>query len=62
MQARAGEDLKKRVTDGLVEAGLTYTSAAAFVTPRRLCLTIEGLLAQSPTVREGTQRPACRGA
>jgi len=34
MQARAGEDLKKRVTDGLVEAGLTYASAAAFVTPR----------------------------
>ena len=57
MQARAGEDLKKRVTDGLVEAGLTYTSAAAFVTPRRLCLTIEGLLAQSPTVREERKGP-----
>ena len=34
MQTRASEDLKKLVTDGLVEAGLTYESAGAFVTPR----------------------------
>lgn len=32
MQARAREDLKKRVTDGLVDAGLTYRSAGAFST------------------------------
>ncbi len=57
MQARAGEDLKKRVTGGLVDAGLTYVSAAAFVTPRRLCLTIEGLLDDSPTVREERKGP-----
>ncbi len=57
MQARAAEDLKKRVTDGLVDAGLTYGSAAAFVTPRRLCLTVEGLLAQSPDVREERKGP-----
>ena len=50
MQARAAEDLKKRVTDGLVEAGLTYAGAAAFVTPRRLTLTLQGLLAASPTL------------
>ncbi len=30
MQARAREDLKKLVTDGLVEAGLTYAGAGAF--------------------------------
>jgi len=57
MQARAADDLKKRVTDGLVEAGLTYVSAAAFVTPRRLCLTIEGLLAESPSLREERKGP-----
>ncbi|WP_298846073.1 glycine--tRNA ligase subunit beta [uncultured Ruegeria sp.] len=57
MQARAGEDLKKRITDGLVEAGLTYASAAALTTPRRLTLAIEGLLAESPTVREERKGP-----
>ena len=57
MQACAADDLKKRVTDGLVEAGLTYVSAAAFVTPRRLCLTIEGLLAESPSLREERKGP-----
>ena len=30
MQARAREDLKKLITDGLVEAGLTYAGAGAF--------------------------------
>jgi len=51
MQTRAADDLKKLVTDGLVEAGLTYASAGAFATPRRLVLTIEGLLARSPDQR-----------
>ena len=32
MQARAAADLKRLVTDGLVEAGLTYESAGAFHT------------------------------
>ncbi|MEP3334083.1 glycine--tRNA ligase subunit beta [Sedimentitalea sp.] len=57
MQARAAEDLKKRVTDGLVEAGLTYAGAAAFSTPRRLTLAVEGLLAQSPAQREERKGP-----
>ncbi len=57
MQARAAEDLKRLVTDGLVEAGLTYTSAGAFATPRRLALTIEGLSAGSPTTREERRGP-----
>ena len=52
MQARAREDLKKLVTDGLVGAGLTYASAGAFSTPRRLALTIEGLTPSSPTTHE----------
>ncbi len=57
MQTRAGEDLKKRITDGLVEAGLTYAGAAALTTPRRLTLAVEGLLAESPTIREERKGP-----
>jgi len=57
MQGRAAQDLKKRVTDGLVEAGLTYAGAAAFSTPRRLTLAVDGLLGASPTVREERKGP-----
>ena len=57
MQARAAEDLKKRITDGLVEAGITYAGAAAFSTPRRLTLTLQGVLAQSPTLKEERKGP-----
>ncbi|MFT5344168.1 MAG: glycyl-tRNA synthetase beta chain, partial [Paracoccaceae bacterium] len=57
MQTRAADDLKKRMTDGLVEAGLIYAGAAGFSTPRRLTLTIDGLLAASPTVREERKGP-----
>ncbi|MCA0845892.1 glycine--tRNA ligase subunit beta [Salipiger thiooxidans] len=57
MQARAAEDLKKLVTNGLVEAGLTYSGAAAFSTPRRLTLAVEGLLAASPATREERRGP-----
>ena len=57
MQARAAEDLKKRVTDGLVGAGLTYAGAAALSTPRRLTLALDGLLAESPTIREERKGP-----
>ncbi|WP_103763966.1 glycine--tRNA ligase subunit beta [Roseovarius confluentis] len=57
MQARACEDLKKRMTDGLVEAGLTYAGAAAFATPRRLTLALEGSLSESPTLREERKGP-----
>ncbi|MEQ3708674.1 MAG: glycine--tRNA ligase subunit beta [Tateyamaria sp.] len=57
MQKRASEDLQKLVTNGLVEAGLTYASAAAFATPRRLALTVEGVLANSPTTREERKGP-----
>ncbi|MEM5468717.1 glycine--tRNA ligase subunit beta [Celeribacter marinus] len=57
MQKRASEDLKKLITDGLVEAGLTYASAGAFATPRRLALSVEGLLAASPTTVEERKGP-----
>ncbi len=57
MQGKAADDLKKLITNGMVEAGLTYAAAAAFSTPRRLTLTVEGLLAESPTVREERKGP-----
>ncbi|GIT84998.1 glycine--tRNA ligase subunit beta [Roseobacter sp. OBYS 0001] len=57
MQRRAAQDLQKLVADGLVEAGLTYASAAAFSTPRRLTLTLEGVLAESPTTVEERKGP-----
>ncbi|MFT6450724.1 MAG: glycyl-tRNA synthetase beta chain [Halocynthiibacter sp.] len=57
MQARACADLQKLITDGLVDAGLTYGSAGAFSTPRRLALSVEGLTAESPTTREERKGP-----
>ncbi|WP_039018994.1 glycine--tRNA ligase subunit beta [Halocynthiibacter namhaensis] len=57
MQGKAADDLKKLVTNGLVDAGLTYGSAGVFSTPRRLVLTIDGLLAESPEVREERRGP-----
>jgi len=57
MQGKAAEDLKKLVTNAMVDAGLTYAGAAAFSTPRRLTLALEGVLAESPTVREERKGP-----
>ena len=57
MQAKAREDLKALVTQGLVDAGLTYASAGAFSTPRRLTLSLEGLSAESRPVREERKGP-----
>ncbi len=57
MQARAADDLRRLVTEGLVAAGLTYASAGSFATPRRLVLTLEGLSAHSPTTREERRGP-----
>jgi len=57
MQTRAAQDLKKMVTDGLVKNGITYAGAAAFATPRRLALTIQGVLDHSPATREERKGP-----
>jgi len=57
MQARAADDLKKLVTDGLVDAGLVYEGARAFVTPRRLALAVSGVPAKSPGIREERKGP-----
>ena len=57
MQARAAEDLRKAVTDRLVAAGLVYDGAKAFVTPRRLALSVHGVPARQPDVREEKKGP-----
>ncbi|HXD46098.1 MAG TPA: glycine--tRNA ligase subunit beta, partial [Pseudolabrys sp.] len=57
MQARAADDLRKMVTDRLVAAGLVYEGAKAFATPRRLALTVHGVPAQQPDVKEERKGP-----
>jgi len=57
MQARAAEDLKKAVTDKLVDAGLVYEGARAFATPRRLALTVQGIPARQPDLKEEKKGP-----
>ncbi len=57
MQRKAAGDLKKLVTDALVEAGLTYEGAREYWTPRRLTLDIRGLNARSADVREEKKGP-----
>jgi glycyl-tRNA synthetase beta chain len=56
-QRRAADDLKAAVTGGLVEAGLLYEGARAYVTPRRLALTVTGVLARSPDTHEDRKGP-----
>jgi glycyl-tRNA synthetase beta chain len=57
MQQKAAEDLKRIVTERLVDAGLAYEGARAFVTPRRLALAVEGLPARQPDVHEEKRGP-----
>ncbi|PBC24012.1 MULTISPECIES: glycine--tRNA ligase subunit beta [unclassified Mesorhizobium] len=58
MQRKAAGDLKKMLTDGLVEAGLTYEAAREYWTPRRLTLDIRGLTARSKDIREEIKGPS----
>ncbi|SFT94960.1 glycine--tRNA ligase subunit beta [Mesorhizobium sp. YR577] len=60
MQRKAAGDLKKMVTDGLVEAGLTYEAAVEYWTPRRLTLDIRGLNARSKDVHEEKKGPSTK--
>ena len=57
MQRQAAEDLKRLVTNALVERGLTYEGAAAYATPRRLALQVVGLPGRQPDVREERKGP-----
>jgi glycyl-tRNA synthetase beta chain len=57
MQARAADDLKRLISDGLREAGLAFGEAHAESGPRRLVLHIEGLPARSADVRDERKGP-----
>src|ERR1700722_5941920 len=57
MQVQAAGDLKRLVTESLTAAGLTFESAAAHSTPRRLVLVIEGLPETSPDRSEERKGP-----
>ncbi|HEX6119216.1 MAG TPA: glycine--tRNA ligase subunit beta, partial [Dongiaceae bacterium] len=57
MQARAAEDLQRLMSEKLHAAGLHFTLARTYVTPRRLTLVVEELPAAQPDVREERKGP-----
>ena len=57
MQRQAAEDLRRLVTNALVERNLLYEGAQSFVTPRRLTLHVVGLPAAQPDLREERKGP-----
>src|SRR5258705_3396789 len=61
MQAKAADDLRRMVTDKLVSEGLVYDGAKAFATPRRLALTVHGIPARQPDLKEERRGPRVGG-
>lgn len=57
MQAQAADDLKRLVTERLKAAGLGWSRADAYVTPRRLALVVDGLPTTQPDVRDERKGP-----
>jgi glycyl-tRNA synthetase beta chain len=57
MQAKAADDLRRMVTDKLVAEGLVYDGAKAFATPRRLALTVHGIPARQPDLKDERRGP-----
>jgi glycyl-tRNA synthetase beta chain len=57
MQAKAADDLRRMVTDKLVAEGLIYDGAKAFATPRRLTLTVHGIPARQPDLKDERRGP-----
>jgi glycyl-tRNA synthetase beta chain len=57
MQAKAADDLRRMVTDKLVAEGLVYEGAKAFVTPRRLALTVHGIPVRQPDLKDERKGP-----
>jgi len=57
MQTRAADDLRRLVTEKLVAEGLVYDGANAFATPRRLALTVHGIPARQPDLKEERKGP-----
>ncbi|MEM9709476.1 MAG: glycine--tRNA ligase subunit beta [Pseudomonadota bacterium] len=57
MQKKAAADLERLVLKGLTEAGLSHGAAEAHATPRRLCLWVADVPAESPAKREERKGP-----
>ena len=57
MQAKAADDLKRLVVEGLKARGLETGAATAFATPRRLTLVVEKVPAKSPAISEEKKGP-----
>ena len=57
MQARAAQELRRLVTERLTGAGLAFSQARAFVTPRRLALVVDGLPKRQPDAVEEKKGP-----
>ena len=57
MQRKAAGDLRKLVTDALVDAGLHYDGAREYWTPRRLVLDLRGLSARSADIKDERKGP-----
>lgn len=60
MQRKAAGDLKKIVTNRLVDCGLVYEAAREYWTPRRLTLDIRGLTPRSKDVHEERKGPSVK--
>ncbi len=57
MQQRAAEDLQRLVGEGLKQAGLGFTEARAYCTPRRLALVVKGLPRAQADLRDEKKGP-----
>ena len=57
MQPRARDDLKRLVAEALETAGLSFDKAAAYATPRRIALVVDGLPDAQPDISEERRGP-----
>lgn len=57
MQATAADDFHRLLTDRITDAGLAFTAATAWVTPRRLAISVEGLPDRQPDRTEDRKGP-----
>jgi glycyl-tRNA synthetase beta chain len=57
MQARGADELKRLVREGLTGAGLDFSDADAYATPRRLALHVRGIPPRQPDISEERKGP-----
>ncbi|MBE9555647.1 MAG: glycine--tRNA ligase subunit beta, partial [Proteobacteria bacterium] len=57
MQARGADELKRLVCEALTAAGLEFTHADAYATPRRLALHIDAIPTRQPDIKEERKGP-----